>query len=333
MKPTMADRNSDGKGVSRNSDRDLLLGRVSRPGASRKPAAPSGKGNTPSGQADGALLRENIQRVDGLLERTAALEEALRESLAVLERIAPAIDEIVQHSGDLSRQLSEATAALSGVVSRFDAIDGKMTDAAEAMAPFRQDVARLEERIGELARALNSREPGGDGHDGDVTDQVRLLGEMLTVRMDEVGRNLDGIRTKISSADPDVSTPRGISRQDKEIPPPVPALAVPDPADPDAMERAVGVLGDLHSRIGIGLFVLEQALPRADRERAIAEFRRTHRDGPRRRWLRRLLAVAALVIVTAWIEATWHPVETLLAWARFVIDGIGWIRFLTGWLP
>ena len=317
----MANEGPDAPGGDRNSDRDLLLGRVSRPGASRKPAAPSRKGNALSGQADSALLRENVQRVDVLFERAAALEQALRDSLAVLERIAPAIDEIVQHSGDLSRERADTAAALSGVVSRLDGIDGKVPDAAEAIAPLRQDFARLEERIGELARALESREPGGDGRDSEIAGQVRLLGEMLTVRMDEVGRNLDGIRTKISSADPVVSTPRGISRQDKEIPPPVPALAVPDPADPDAMERAVGVLGDLHSRIGIGLFVLEQALPQADRERAIAEFRRTHRDGPRRRWLRRLLAVAALVIVTAWIEATWYPFGRLFAWARY----------LTGW--
>ncbi|MCY4138166.1 MAG: hypothetical protein OXF56_07875 [Rhodobacteraceae bacterium] len=317
----MTDRDSDGKGGNRNSDRDLLLGRVSRPGSSRKPAAPSYKGNAPSGQADSALLRENVQRVDGLVERTAALEEALRESSSTLERIAPAIDEIVQNSGDLSRELSKATDELSKVLPRLDGIDGKMTDAAEVMSPLLQDLARLEDRIGELARALESREPGGAADNSDTVDQVRLLGEMLTVRMDEVGRNLDGIRTKISSADPFASTQKRISRQDKEIPPPVLALAVPDPADPAAMERAVGVLGDLHKRIGIGLFVLEQALPEADRRHAIAEFRHKHRDGRRRRWLRRLGAVTALVIVTAWIEATWYPFGRLFAWTRY----------LTGW--
>ena len=321
MTLAMTDRDSDGKGGNRNSDRDLLLGRVSRPGSSRKPAAPSYKGNAPSGQADSALLRENVQRVDGLVERTAALEEALRESSSTLERIAPAIDEIVQNSGDLSRELSKATDELSKVLPRLEGIDGKMTDAAEAMSPLLQDVARLEDRIGELARALDSREPGGYADNSDTADQVRLLGKMLTVRMDEVGRNLDGIRTEISSADPVVSTPRGISRRDKEMPLPVPALAVPDAADPDAMERAVGVLGDLHSRIGIGLFVLEQALPQADRKRAIADFRRKQDAGPRRRWLRQFLAVAALVIVTAWIEATWYPFGRLFAW----------VRYLTGW--
>ena len=87
------------------------------------------------------------------------------------------------------------------------------------------------------------------------------------------------------------------------------------------MERAVGVLGDLHRRIGIGLFVLEQALPQADRKRAIAEFRRSQGNRPRRRRLRQFLAVAALVIVTAWIEATWYPLGGLMAWARY----------LTGW--
>ncbi len=321
MTPAMTDRDSDGKGVSRNSDRDLLLGRVSRPGASRKPAAPSGKGNVPSGQADSALLRENRQRVDVLLERAAALEEALRDSSAVLERIVPAIDEFIQHSGDLSRERADATATLSGFVSRLDGIDGKMTDAVEAMPPLRQDVARLEEKIGELARTLDSREPGGDGHGSDVADQVQLLGEMLTVRMDEVGRNLDSIKAEIGSASSFDSMQKRVSQQEKETLPPVPALAVPDLADPDAMERAIGVLGDLHKRIGIGLFVLEQALPEADRKRAIAEFRRKHRDGPRRRWLRQFLAVAALIIITAWIEATWYPFGRILAWARY----------LTGW--
>ncbi len=321
MTPTMADRESEGKGVTRNSDRDLLLGRVGRPGASRKPAAPSRKVNAPSGLADSALLKENLQRVDGLLERTAALEEALRESLAVLERITPAIDEFIQHSGDLSRERADMTAALSGVVSRLDRIDGKKTNAAEAMAPLRQDVARLEERIGELARALESREPGGDRRDSEVADQIRLIGKMLTVRMDEVGRNLDGIRAKIGSADPVVSTQKRITRQEKDVTSPVPAVAGSDLADPDAMERAVGVLGDLHSRIGIGLFVLEQALPEADRKRAIAEFRRKQDAGPRRRRLRQFLAVAALVIVTACIEATWYPLGRLFAWTRY----------LTGW--
>ena len=319
----MTDRASDGKEESRNSDRDLLLGRVSRPGASRKPAAPSQKMNAPSGQAESALLRENLQRVDGLLERAAALEEAFRETSAVLERIDLAIDQIIQHSGDLSRERANATAALSGVVSRIDGIDGKMTDAAEALAPLRQDVARLEERIGELARALESREIGGDGRISDVADQVRLLGKMLTVRMDEVGRNLDGIRTKIGSADSFDSTQKRVSRHDKETLPPVPAIAVPDLADPDAIERAVGILDDLHKRIGIGLFVLEQALPEADRKRVIAEFRRNRGNRPRRRWLRQFLAVTAVVIVTAWIEATWYPFGRLLASARY----------LTGWLP
>ena len=172
------------------------------PAASRKPAAPHRKGSIPSVQADSALLRENAQRVDGLIERVAALEKALRELLAVLERIAPAIGELIQHSGDLSRERANTANGLSGVVSRLDRIDGKMMDAAEAMAPLRQDVARLEERIGELARALDSREPGDDGRDSEVADQVRLLGKMLTVRMDEVGRNLDSIRTAMpDSAD------------------------------------------------------------------------------------------------------------------------------------
>ena len=232
MTSVMADRDSDGKGESRNSDRDLLLGRVSRPGSSRKPAVPSRKGNNPSGQADSALLHENVQRVDGLLGRTAALEEALRESLAVLERIAPAIDEFIRHSSDLSRERTNTAAELSGVLSRLDGIDGKMPDASEAMAPLRQDVTRLEERIGELARALDSREPGGDRRDSDVADQVRLLGKMLTVRMDEVGRNLDGIRTKIGPADLPVSTQTRIAQQEKEISPPVPALAVSGPGRP-----------------------------------------------------------------------------------------------------
>ena len=320
-KLAMVDRESDGKGDDRNSDRDLLLGRVSRPGSSRNPAVPSRKGNAPPGQADSMLLRENLQRVDGLLKQTAALEEALRESSSTLERIAPAIDEFIQHSADLSRERADATAALSGLMSRLDEIDGKMT--AEAMAPLRQDVARLEERIGELSRALDSREPGGDEHNSEVANQVRLLGKMLTVRMDEVGRNLDSIRTEIGSTDPSDSMRRVISRQDKETPTPVPAIAGPDLADPDAMERAVGVLGDLHKRIGIGLFVLEQALPQADRKRAIADFRRQHHDSPRRRWLRRLGAVVALVVVTAWIEATWYPFGRILAWTRY----------LTGWLP
>ncbi len=292
----MANTGSDTPGDDVNSDRDLLLGRVSRPGASRKPAAPSRKGSVPSSLAslaslaDSALLRENLQRFDGLLERTTALEEALRETSAVLARIAPAIDEFIRQSGDLSRELSKTTDELSKVLPRLDGIDGKMTDTAEAVEPFRQDVKRLEERNGELARALESFEPGGAADNNDTNDLP-------------------------------VSTQRRISQQDGEMPPSVPALAVPDLADPDAMERAVGVLGDLHKRIGIGLFVLEQALPEADRKRAIADFRRKQDAGPRRRWLRRFLAVVALVIVTAWIEATWYPFGRILAWARY----------LTGW--
>ena len=239
----------------------------------------------------------------------------------MLARIVPAIDEFIRHSGDLSSEPADATAALSGVVSRLDEIERKMPGAAEVMAPLRQDVARLEESIGELARMLDSREPGKEGNNSDTADQVRLLGEMLTVRMNEVGRNLDGIRTKISSANPFASTPRDISRQDKEIPPPVPAIADRNLADPEAVEHAFGILGDLHKRIGIGLFVLEQALPQADRKRAIAEFRRNYGSGPRRRRLRRFLAVAALVIVTAWVEATWFPFGRILAWTRYLA---GW---------
>ena len=321
MTPAMANTSSDTPGDDRNSGRDLLLGRIGSPGASRKTAAPARVGSAPSRQDDGALPSENVRRVEGLLERTAALEESLRETSELLERIAPAIDEIIQHTGDLSRETADATAVLTGVLSRLDGIAGNVPDAAGAMAPLRQDVARLAERIGELARIMESRQPGEDGRDGDVAGQVRLLGKMMTVRMDEVGRNLDSIRTKIASADAFDSARKRISRQEKEMPPPVPAIAVPDLADPVAMERALGVLGDLHKRIGIGLYVLEQALPQADRGRAIAGFRRKQGNGPRRRWLRRLLAVAALVVVTAWIEATWYPFGRILAWARYLA---GW---------
>ena len=76
----MASTGPDAPGDDRNSDRDHLLGRVSRPGTSRKPAALSRKENSLSGQANSALLRDNVRRVDGLLERTATLEEALRET-------------------------------------------------------------------------------------------------------------------------------------------------------------------------------------------------------------------------------------------------------------
>lgn len=167
MKLAMADRDSDGKGRSRKFDRGLLLGRVRWSGIAWKPAAPSRKGNAPSGLADSALLRENFQRVDGLLERTAATEDALRETSANLERIVPAIDEIFQHSGDLSRERADATAALTGFLSRLDGIDGKMTNGAETMAPLRQDVARLEERIGVRVRTPDS-EPEEDGRGGDT---------------------------------------------------------------------------------------------------------------------------------------------------------------------
>lgn len=104
------------------------------------------------GQSDGALLRENLQRVDDLSERTATTEESLRGMAAMLERIAPAINEIIRQSGDLSREGSEATVALTGVLARLDNIDGMMTNAEESMAPFRKDVARLAERIDEIAR-------------------------------------------------------------------------------------------------------------------------------------------------------------------------------------
>ena len=67
----MVNTESDAQDNNLESDRDLLLGRITKPGASRKPAAPTRKGNVPSGQADSALLRESLQRVDGLLERTA----------------------------------------------------------------------------------------------------------------------------------------------------------------------------------------------------------------------------------------------------------------------
>ncbi len=42
-----------------------------------------------------------------------------------------------------------------------------MTNGAEAMAPLRQGVARLEERIGLLVRTPDS-EPGEDGRGGDT---------------------------------------------------------------------------------------------------------------------------------------------------------------------
>ncbi len=311
MTAAMAIRDSDGKEESRNSDRDLLLGRAGRPGASRKPAPPSRRVSDPSGQADSALLRESLQRLDGLLERTAAAERSLREASATLERMVPAVDEFVRRSGELSRERAAAAAALSAVLSRLEGTDGKIPDAAEAAAPLGQDVARLEETIGELARTPDER-------GGEVANEVRLLGRMLTVRMDEVGRNLDGIRAAIGSAVPLDAAGRRISRKERELPPPVPAVAVRNPAGPDAMERAVGVLGDLHGRLGIGLQILQQALPQADRRRAVAEFRRSLRRSSRRSRLRQLPAAAALAVAAAWVEETWHPLGSLMAWIRFL---------------
>ncbi|MCY3874280.1 MAG: hypothetical protein OXF88_08305 [Rhodobacteraceae bacterium] len=165
MKLALADRDSDGKGGSRNFDRDLCSAVSAGPVLPGNLPHLTRMGNAPSGPADSALLRENLQRVGGLLERTAATEEVLRETSANLERIVPAIDEIFQHSGDLSRERADTTPALSGALSRLDGIDGKMTNAAEAMTPLRQGVARLEERIGVRVRSLDS-EPGEDGRDG-----------------------------------------------------------------------------------------------------------------------------------------------------------------------
>ncbi len=124
-------------------------------------ACPQGK--RPFGSGRQCAARENLPLVDGFLERTAATDKAFRETSAIQERIVPATDEIVQHSGDLTRERANATAVLSGALSRRDGIDGKMTNA----APFRQDVARLEKRIGVLVRTLDS-EPKKDGRGGDT---------------------------------------------------------------------------------------------------------------------------------------------------------------------
>lgn len=104
MNPAKADRVSGGKDGSQRSDRGLPIGRVSRPGVSRIPSTPFRKGSVPLGRSDGALLRENLQRVDEFPERTAITEESLRGMAAVLERTAPAIDDIIRHSGGLSRE-------------------------------------------------------------------------------------------------------------------------------------------------------------------------------------------------------------------------------------
>ena len=134
MTPATANTGSGAAGDDRESGRDLLLGRVGQPGASRKPAAPQRAGGGPSRLADDALLREILQRIDELSERTAATERDIHDTSATLERIAPVIDKIVQNQGDRSRAEADKTTELSLVMSRLEGVEEKMPDAAASTA-------------------------------------------------------------------------------------------------------------------------------------------------------------------------------------------------------
>ena len=68
----MENTGSDAPGDDRELSRDLLLGRITKPGVSRKPAAPQRPGGVPSRRVDDALLRAILQQIEELSERAAA---------------------------------------------------------------------------------------------------------------------------------------------------------------------------------------------------------------------------------------------------------------------
>ena len=239
--------------------------------------------------------------------------------MATLERITPAPEEFVRRSSDQSRTETDATAALSEVLSGLKCIEEKMPDAEVVEAPVQQDLVRLADRIGKLSRTLDSRLPEEGGRDSDVLAEVRLLGNLVNSRVDDIEKGMFGIRHDIDAIAP-VSVMRKRSGRpevrgapDLENSLPVPACAVPEGFDPEDFRATIGVVHELRDELGIALTLLNMTLPQAGRERAAAEFRRW--DGSRRRWpwLRLALAGLALVISGALVEATWSPVSDGLA--------------------
>ena len=315
----MANKGSDAPGDDRESSRDLLLGRIGKPGNSRKPSAPQRKGGVPSGQADNALLREILQRVTELSERTSATERSMLEMSPTLERMSSAIDEIVRHFGDRSRAIDEETAALSEVLSRLQSVEEKMPVGAATAVPIRQDIARLAGRITELSRTFDSLLPEEDGHDGDVLAEVRLLGNLVNGRIDDIEKGMFGIRHDIDTIDPiSLMRKRGGQPNVRRAPDrtnslPVPAGTDPDGFDPEDFRATIGAVHELRDELGIALTLLDMTLPDAGRERAAAEFRRGGNARRRLPWLRLALAGIALVVAGALVEATWNPVSGGLA--------------------
>ena len=309
----MENTGPDAPGDDRESSRDLLLGHTGRRGNSRKPSVPRRTSGVSSGRADNALLREIHQRIHELSERATATEQSLLETSATLERIAPTIKEVVQSTGDRD----DATAALSGIISRLRNVEEKMPDASAAAAPIRQDIARLAGRIREISRTLDSRLPVEDGRDGDVLAEVRLLGKLINWRIDHIEKGMFGIRHDIDTID-HVSLLR---KRGGQVEPrratsdllPAQEGTVPGGFDPEDFRATIGVVHELRDELGIALTLLDMTLPEAGRDRATAEFRSRYGSRQRWPWLRLALAGLALAVAGALVEAAWSPVSDGLA--------------------
>ena len=332
MNLAMANMGSGAPDNDRELSRDLLLGRVGKTDVSRKPVLPPSSGSIPSRRADDALLREILQRVEELSEHAASAKQSIQETTAVLERISTAIDETVQFSGVRSCEQADKTAELSGVLSRLSNLEEKIPDAAAVTAPVQQDIARLAGRIRELFRTLDSRLPEADRSDSDATNEIRLLGKLVSRRIDDIEKGMFGIRHDIDKIDP-IALMRKRNRQPDARPGsaatgdslPVPAGTVPDEFDSEDFRTTIDLVHELRDQLGIALIFLDMTLPDAGRERAAAAFRRG--NGSRRLWpwLRPTLVCIAVFLFGALIEATWQPISNM-AWL------LGRTTSILGWM-